>query len=119
MCARLRAIAAVAEAELPVPEEVVGPTPRSKMRISISLLIDDADKLDIGLVGEIGMDADFCANDLPRLACNGEVGVVDDDHEVRVAGGDVGSGNCTRPSASLTDVEAKAGTPMPEVTSTE
>ena len=30
------ASAAVAEAELPVPEEVVGPTPRSKMRISIS-----------------------------------------------------------------------------------
>src|ERR1035441_8990341 len=31
------AIAAVAAAELPVPEEEVGPTPRSKMRISISV----------------------------------------------------------------------------------
>ena len=30
------AIAAVAVALVPVPEEVVGPTPRSKMRISIS-----------------------------------------------------------------------------------
>jgi hypothetical protein len=31
----MNASAAVAAAELPVPEDVVGPTPRSKMRISI------------------------------------------------------------------------------------
>ncbi len=31
----LKASAAVAVAEVPVPDEVVGPTPRSEMRISI------------------------------------------------------------------------------------
>ena len=48
---RRKASAAVAAAELPVPEEQVGPTPRSKMRISI-WFAHDAHKLDVGVVRE-------------------------------------------------------------------
>ena len=47
-----RAMAAVAEAELPVPEEVVGPTPRSKMRISISRALMTRNEFNVGLVRE-------------------------------------------------------------------
>ena len=69
--------AAVAEAELPVPEEVVGPTPRSKMRISISRSLKDAHELHVGLVRKVGMGADFCADGLPCLAGDGEGRIVD------------------------------------------
>ncbi len=87
-------MAAVAEAELPVPEEVVGPTPRSKMRISISVRADDAQKFDVGLVRKVGMNADLRADFLPCLAGHGELRIVHHDDEMRIAGGDFNAGDC-------------------------
>ena len=48
----------------------------------------DAHKFHVGLVGKIAVGADFCADGLPGFAGNGEGRIVDQDHEVRIAGND-------------------------------
>ncbi len=85
---RRKASAAVAEAELPVPEEVVGPTPRSKMRISISRSLTMRTNSTLVWLRKIAVDADFRADGLPGFAGDGEVRIVDQDDKVRIAGGD-------------------------------
>jgi hypothetical protein len=50
-------------------------------------------ELDVGLVVEVGVEADLLADALPGLAVDFEVGVVDEDDEVGVAGGDFDTGN--------------------------
>ncbi len=78
---RRKASAAVAAAEVPVPEDVVGPTPRSKMRTSISCSLSDADKFGVCLVGKIAMRADFGADALPGSARNSEICIFNQDDE--------------------------------------
>jgi len=71
---RRNASTVVAAARVPVPEEAVGPTPRSKMRISISRSLQDADKLDVGLLREVAMhaiSAPMVCQGLPSTANSG------------------------------------------------
>ena len=84
----------------PVPDEVVGPTPRSKMRISISPG-HDAHKLDVGLVGKIGVDADFRANVLPRIPGDEKFRVIDQNHKMRIPV-ETAIPSTARPSARIT-----------------
>ena len=97
---RRRARTAVAEAELPVPDEVVDPTPRSKIRISNLVLAHNADKLHVGLIRKIFVHANFCTNRNPGTARNFETDVVDQNNEMRVAGGD-STPTTSTPSISL------------------
>ena len=88
-----KASAAVAEALLPVPEDVVGPTPRSKMLISIARRAQDVDEFDVGLMREIPMHADLGADLPPGPAVDGKLRIVDHDDEVGIAGVDLDARN--------------------------
>jgi hypothetical protein len=85
---RRNARAAVAAAEVPVPDEVVGPTPRSKMRISISCSLTTRTNSTLVLLGKIAMRVDLRAESHPSALTDGEVRLFDEDDEVRIAGGD-------------------------------
>jgi len=87
---------AVAAAEVPVPEEVVG-TDTSLINANGNLMdgvgdaAEDVDELDVGLVGKIGMVADLFPDVIPGSLTDGEVkagGSREHDYEVRIAHGD-------------------------------
>ena len=80
--------------------------------------LTDADEFDVGLVREIGMRADFCADGLPGFAGDGEVRVVDDDDEMGIAGGDGDAGDGAAVGESDGLLRGAVGMPMPVVTST-
>jgi len=110
-------MAAAAEAELPVPEEVVGPTPRSQMRISISVGLTMRTNSTLVWCGKIRMHADLRADSLPRLPSHRKLRVVHHDDEVRVAGGDLDARNLKAAGKSHCPWR-EAGTPIPAVTCT-
>ncbi len=116
--ARPSAMAAVAAAELPVPEDEVGPTPRSQMRISTSLGPADTNKLDVGLVRKVAEHAHIRSHSAPAFAIDLESHVVHKDDEVRIAGGYSRSVQQSASLALSTVFGSNCGTPMPLVTST-
>ena len=82
------AIAAVAEAELPVPEDEVGPTPRSKMRISISRSLTTRTNSTLVCCGNLRCVQISAPRACQGLPADGEGRVVYRDDEVRIADDD-------------------------------
>ena len=90
---RRNASTAVAAAELPVPEEVVGPTPRSKMRISISRSLTMRTNSTLVCCGKsrcVQISAPMVG---PGFAGDGEFRIFGQDDKVRIAGGDFDADN--------------------------
>ena len=105
---RRSASAAVAAAEVPVPEEVVGPTPRSKMRISISRSLTMRTNSTLVWCGKSGwtqISAPMVCQGLPSTVNSA---IVDEDDEVRIAGGDFDADNL-RAVGQLERVRRKLG----------
>ena len=81
---RRNASAAVAAAALPVPDEVVGPTPRSKMRTSISCSLRIRTNSTLVWLGKSRWPQTG-ADGLPGFAGNRKFGVFDQNDEMRIA----------------------------------
>ncbi len=114
---RRNASTAVAAAEVPVPEEVVGPTPRSKMRISISRSLTMRTNSTLVWCGKSGctqISAPMVCQGLPPTAKSGL------STTMTKCGLPVETSTPTisEPSVSLSVCGVKLGTPMPVVTST-
>ena len=80
---------AAAEAQVPVPEDVVGPTPRSKIRISTSSAWTMRTKRTLICFGNCLVKANLAAEFLPAASMRAKILIVHHDDEMRIAHGDL------------------------------